>query len=286
MPPRYVTFAILAFWAGTAGWLFYRDLLPRFAPGQPPPFAIDLADEAHALPTRWTIFKNGQIAVGKEHGYLRTWVGYRESDDTFEMASEFKYWLQAGQKGAPDFVVENKYRITREGELRELHVDATCSLGAIKGHAQLDGEVIEHLFHSRLKYELPFFSKPSEYTPKPVAMKGRGSILNTLQPVNRLPNLRQGQRWRIPTFDLLEELLKDLLGGVQGQVAEVTYMDAEVLPDIHYLEWSHRKIQVPCLVIEYHGGDAKAFTWVRESDGLVLMQQGALQGDEIILMRD
>ena len=46
MPPRAVCLAILLFWLGVNGYLLYHDLLPRLAPGQAPPYTIDLVEEA------------------------------------------------------------------------------------------------------------------------------------------------------------------------------------------------------------------------------------------------
>ena len=82
------------------GWLFVRDYWPQLQPGQPPPFRIDLADEAqNNIPVRWSIFKDG-----KDHGYARTWVNFRSRDDDphqrifkageweFELGGEFKLW--------------------------------------------------------------------------------------------------------------------------------------------------------------------------------------------------
>src|ERR1700687_1039638 len=73
MPPRWVIVGIVAFWLVMTGWLFFRELWPRLQPGQPPPFRIDLADEAqNNIPIRWSIIKDGE-----DRGYARTWVNFR-----------------------------------------------------------------------------------------------------------------------------------------------------------------------------------------------------------------
>ena len=46
MPARPLLLAILFFWVATTGWLFYKELWPHLRSGQPPPYTIDLADEA------------------------------------------------------------------------------------------------------------------------------------------------------------------------------------------------------------------------------------------------
>src|SRR5260370_40827114 len=76
MPPRWLTLSIFALWIFMTGWLFVRDYWPQLQPGQPPPFRIDLADEAqNNIPVRWSIFKDG-----KGRGYARTWVNFGSRD--------------------------------------------------------------------------------------------------------------------------------------------------------------------------------------------------------------
>src|SRR5262245_38416076 len=45
MPSRIVCLGIILVWLGFNGWLFFRDLLPRLMPGQPPPYTIDIVEE-------------------------------------------------------------------------------------------------------------------------------------------------------------------------------------------------------------------------------------------------
>src|SRR5207248_2219240 len=87
MPPRYITLVIIAFWMVMSGWLFYSDLWPRLRPGQPPPYAIDLVDEARFRESTndWVVLQNG-----RDIGYAKTWVDYRAADDTFKLNGQFK----------------------------------------------------------------------------------------------------------------------------------------------------------------------------------------------------
>src|SRR5471030_1683909 len=91
MPPRFLTLTILAFWLGMTGWLAYRDLWPRWRAGEPPPYSIDLADEARrqSVPVLWTVYRRLPGMVKDERiGRLHTWVVYRDEDDTFELHGE------------------------------------------------------------------------------------------------------------------------------------------------------------------------------------------------------
>src|SRR5437879_4167388 len=112
MPPRTFIVGIVAFWTFMTGWLFVRELWPRLQTGQPPPYRIDLADEAqNNIPVRWSIFKDSE----NPRGYIRTWVNLGDRDDTFVLADEFKLWtVKKETEGQPDFIVKSTYRVTRE----------------------------------------------------------------------------------------------------------------------------------------------------------------------------
>src|SRR5262245_48420368 len=111
MPPRHFTIAIVAFWVAMSGWLFYRDLWPWLRPGGPPPYVIDLVDEARFRESRnrWIVFQKGH-----DIGYADTWVDYRGSDDSFRLNGEFKI-RRPGGKGDPLVEMRSMYRVTRGG---------------------------------------------------------------------------------------------------------------------------------------------------------------------------
>jgi len=46
MPSRGLSIAIIAFWLGMTTWMFLQDIWPYLQPGVPPPYIIDLVDEA------------------------------------------------------------------------------------------------------------------------------------------------------------------------------------------------------------------------------------------------
>jgi hypothetical protein len=280
MPPRLFTLAVVAFWLATSGWLFYRELWPKLRPGEPPPYTIDLVDEArqHTTPILWSVYR-GQQKIGK----ARTWVTYRESDDTFELHGAMDQ-LELYRSALVTVVVQhaaNMNRISRDGELREMSTDIALALPRLelKLKAHFDGQVQGRLFHARGWVEWPGGRK--DMSIEPVALSAYGAVLNPLQPVNRIQGLKPGQRWRIPLVDPLSDAVAATLPGLPSGPR---VLDAAVLPETQLLSWDDQ--EVPCLVIEYTGdADVSARTWVRESDGLVLRQE-ARQGDLLILQRD
>jgi hypothetical protein len=308
MPPRWMSLGVVFLWLGMTGWLFVREFWPHLQPGQPPPFRIDLADEAqNNIPVRWSIFKENE-----RRGYARTWVNFRERSkqenrDTdkkdeweFELGGEFKLWYSKETRGQADFVVRSQYRVTREGELREFQSKVSINLKTPvprrpenfdEDNEQarevelftLSGEVRDGLCYPHLilapdvKKYAPFVAF-MERDQKPVPMPQRASILNPLEPVNKLAKVRKGQRWRVPMVDPLTFF---------GQRSpRVEYLNAEVSRETLWLKWGNRKDPVPCLEIRYEGDDISGFTWIQQDDGLVVGQEITQHGDTLRLMRD
>jgi hypothetical protein len=282
MPPRLITLAILAFWLTMTCWTLYKEVWPRVQPDNPPPFAIDLTDEAqpngpnHII---WNLSINGQTGIY----HLETWVVFSPKEDLFELHSDMWPIIDAAghisklaQMGMLSTVVVN-----REGELKSLEMKLIPPLPPppLNGEPRIvlmgtvkDGSLIPRILAPERNFDKTF---------DPIPIKTRGSILNPLQPLNRLPNLKPGQKWRMPVVDPVSQAFGSLLPLSSGYVRT---FEAEVLPDLKYLRWKEQ--DVACLVIEYTGDDASGNTWVRESDGLVLQQEVTIGGKVLNLRRD
>jgi hypothetical protein len=264
----------------TTGWLFHRDLWPKLRFGEPPPFTIDLAAEAQRnIPaTYWEVY-HGDRRIGQ----METAIRYSEPDDTFLLVSHVSR-LQVGP-GSPLRIehMNSVYRVTREGQLREIQVDVSFALlfpVHIDIGARVEGEVRNQVFTPHCTLRSPTFMKKQELDLEPVPVSASGNVLNPLHPVNRVAGLRPGQHWRMPLVDPLRDALAAKLGTNLG----ARFLDAEVLPKTEPVRWGGQEWS--CLVIEYHGDDGtSARTWVRESDGLVLRQLATVQGERLVLQR-
>jgi hypothetical protein len=299
----------------TTCWLFYRDLWPRFRSGEAPPFTIDLAYEAQnqASDSRWQIHR-AKNTEERPIGMVHTWVKYNGRDDTFELHSEIME-LDLGKIGLgpigflqikafrpptdpkipPPPGITGMYRVTREGELREIDGQATIDftgnrLGQpihLNAMVHVGGKVEGSRFLPHGSVDL--FGHREDLPLEPVEFNSRTNILNPLHPVSRITGLRRGQHWQLrlvdPLADSISALIKKepvfsflLSKGSRDQV-----LQAEVLPETEILVYEQK--DAPCLIIEYRGDNLTARTWVREKDGKVLRQEATFYGEKLVLDR-
>jgi hypothetical protein len=275
MPARHHILTILAFWLLTSAWLLHRDIWPRLQTKAPPP-AIDLADEAQGRPVRWTVFQGQRRA-----GYAQTGVRYHEEDDTFTIWGILKLWTRKDLRGQADRAVESHYRVTRDGEVRALSADVSVALLGLEAKGRIEGSVEQGRFVPHVEVSGPMGTLSRDLNP--VTVPRRGSILNPLLPVNRLWGLKPGQRWRVPILDPLAEAL---LASVKGETAQTRFIEAEVRSKTEELKWDPSHPPMECLIIDYSGDDISGQTWVRRSDGLVLVQEMSHAGEVLALRRD
>jgi hypothetical protein len=289
MPTRFGAAAILLFWLGSTSLVAYRELWPRFAAGGPPPIIIDLADEAgQFVPIRWVLYRNGQ-----KIGSLTTEMKCIPADDTFRFTHIYREVTLdfAGLRVSIPELTETT-RVTRTGELRSQSLNGrlTASLGLAKVNlvefvavARMQGWVVDGQLHSQVDIVSPGHGK-FERTLEPVPMPS-GRVLNPLQPVNRLGDVRPGLRWVVPEVNPLRDAAAALASeyGVPW-AGKHEDLIAEVLANPQTL--NHKGEDVSCWIIEYRTDKLKARTWVKTTDGKVLRQE-AFDGDErISLERD
>jgi hypothetical protein len=295
MPPRPIVLAIVLFWLSMSGWLFYRDLWPSLRPGDPPPYVIDLADEARrqAVRTRWFIYRGE-----KRIGLALTWVSYEQVTDTFELHSEIPK-LDLGGIGPLRIEarrLEGMYRVSREGDLREVSAELyldIVGLGLLGGSdagakIKIAGLLADGTFTPTGSLIWNGHQEPLPLEPVPVS--GRGNVLDPLHPVGRIQGLRPGQHWRAPVVDPLSDSLRAMvqrnpvLQPFVKQDAGIRSLQAEVLPETHMLLWQDEEIV--CLVVQYSDREITTQVWVRESDGTVLRQEASIGGEKLVLERD
>ncbi len=285
MPSPFGVAAVVVFWLATTAVVVKRDLWPRLFASGPPPIAIDLADEASQLvPVRWNVVRGSEKV-----GTLTTHMKHVDADDTFRFNNTYrKVALElAGVKvTVPELV--SITRVTRAGTLREQGMEGriVAAVGPVEleAHVKLKAEVVNGQLVGTVAVTaagLGSFEKPLDPVPVPA-----GQVLNPLQPVNRLANVRPGLRWVVPEVNPLQDAAAALLKGANVRLPDRRAGDlvAEVADEPETLTVKGKP--TPCWVIGYRGRDAVAKTWVRVSDGKVLRQEAFGFGERLALERE
>jgi hypothetical protein len=288
MPSRRTIALILFFWLLTTGYVAYRDVWPRLFASGPPPVTIDLVDEAaQTIPIRWTIYRGDKVV-----GRLSSHISYKADDDTFLFTSEYKKLeLDAGLAVCTIPEATTVDRVTRGGDLREQTLEGTLEVSSFgvklgSANAKIHGNVIDGQLIAECDITSSLGNFKQKLDPVPVP---EGQPLNPLLPVNRLTNVRPGRHgWHVemksPLKDAMDAIKKKLQGKESGAAEKRETLFAQVLPDQQELNWFGQS--VPCWIIEYRQAEPVARTWVRVSDGKVMMQEAFLSGEHMTILRD
>src|SRR5258708_10106352 len=151
MPQRWLSILIVIFWLTTSALFFRHEWWPYLEPGAPPPFAIELVDEArNPVPATWKVSLNGELVL-----IAKTNVEHSPTDNTFTLLADFQPALPKKTKpsntGLTIQRMTSRYRVTPEGQL--LHLDASVAasympafaVGAtrtpVAGKAEVSGDV-------------------------------------------------------------------------------------------------------------------------------------------------
>ncbi len=292
MPPRWVSAAILVGWIAATVWLFRQEIWPSLEPGSPPPFTIDLVDEAQQAqkaPIRWSVSQDGVVVLT-----ARTSVEHRVQENDFTLRAD--YDPRDPGKGKLKMPLDmtlrikhrnSSYRVTPEGRLLsiDVEIDSLASLLNVEVpfKAHIWGDVRDGTFAPFLDLNLP--GKKERALPT-VAVSSQGSVVMPLHPVNRIAGLKPGQAWRVPMFDPVG----DSLAALDGSETQVRFLRAKVRPQTENFE--RERTTTPCLVIDYQEENTlqedrlTAETWVSEADGRVLKQVSNLSGNRWVMERD
>jgi len=272
MPPRWLTWAIIAFWLGMTGWLTYQQYSLRQRAGEPPPFTIDLTDEVGANEISWHVLING-----KKEGQAYSSVKFRRSDRTFAFKSMFRANDVELAKILHKFV--SNYRVNQNGELLEIECDLVKEQDAnqqILLGASITGKVKEGIIEpdiwaivagTKFKVDPRLFGISPE-------IKVSGNFLNPMHMVNKVHGLHEGQEWVI-----------QLLKVATPESMSLPMLMAKV--NTTTLSWYGK--DVPCFLIEYREKNMQqvhARTWVRQRDGVVLQQEADYMGRKLLFQRE
>ena len=261
MPNRLVCGAILVFWGLMTFELQRRDVLPDLLIGPPPDMrTVTKATEANPQRTRWAIQVSdlGDKAATSVRVVGQVDTRIRASTDGWcRFMSDS--WLDTGAllRGTPLDVVENQRVLIRTVS----DIDGTGNLDNFRATVHLEGDHDDLLTISgtvrqnelvvtaRSPLSLLDWRKTFPYQP-------REMVQHELSPLEAMPNLRVGQRWR-------SQIVSPLTGRVE--TAQISVDRKKIIT------WDSNPVTT--FEIVTHVPPLTARTWARSSDGLVLRQE-------------
>jgi hypothetical protein len=306
MPPRWLSLAIILFWLVVTSFLVWHDLLPQWLPGQPPPYTIELVEEARndRPAILWAVLEDG-VKVAR----ARTRITHpSRSRDVFELRAD----ITPDKRDTPFSVngilvneLKSTYRVNSAGDLLGLsvHIDGKIDLsqplfayllrllGGAVGKVEtglvlnIEGTVENGWMTPHLQgklHGLPLASKKLARDLPTVEVPRGGAVLLPLHPVNRLRGLKPGQTWQMRILDPLGDSLSAYR--LPGDEQDARILRARVRPKEEY--YTHGRFrEVPCLVIDYEG-EMQATTWVARDNGLVMAQEATLDKNRWVMYRE
>jgi hypothetical protein len=274
-------------WLAVNGWLVWRELLPRLLPGQPPPFAVELVEEAQTNrpATTWAVFLDGGP---KEAARIKTQVAH-PARGVFELVSRLTPSPPHSPVSAPGLLLplgllETTYRVNAEGELLGVRAHVEAHVGQHRDGTSYDIEGVVQ--DGRMTPGLTVTIPGSLLAGKKLSVRFdtltdlRGSnLLLPLHPLHHVRGLRPGQAW---DAHLLDPLAVVRLGPA-GVLDTLTPAHAAVGAGSFSRGKQH---DVPCWVIDYEGVDRTVRVWVRRKDDKVLCQEATLGKTRWAIYRD
>jgi hypothetical protein len=271
MPPRWLCLLIVMFWLACNGWLFWHDLLPQVVPGQPPPYTIDLVEEAQVRRpvTSWTVYRDDRKVLD-----VSTSIEHPERD-VFELTARYEPAASAAAmpvNGGRLQRMTSVYRVNAAGNLLGIDVriegvsEGPLALLHDRFTSTVTGEVKRGRLHTVRRFELKGGQESRIELPEAAAPRG-AAVLLPLHPVKRLRGLSPGQSWQMTVLDPLAGL-----AAVREMTGEARVARCRVRPDVEPFSRGSLR-EVPCLVIDCTGEDMDGSIWIRQDNGLVVCQK-------------
>lgn len=263
MPTRMLTLSIVGFWLVMTTCLVKKDLLPAAGYGDLD-YRQVLVDHVIGQQTRW------QVDVdGKKVGIITGMITRRASDGVAILVSRGIFDSPIfGQifNGASSIRVSNEIHVSPLGSLLSLSSDLFVDGVELKIH--LEGVVEGDELVLKLT-GLPIFGNELRLPiDRQALMAQSGASLD------RLTNLRVGKAWITRSINPLPTF---------GAASPVTEIRNRVVA-LEDRPWNDDAI--PCFRIEHVHPSLTASTWVRASDGVILVQQIPFAGFVLTLTRD
>lgn len=265
--------AVVVFWLATMSWLIARKVLPPLLVGDPPDYRAIAAAQHEEKLVGWDVRLNGQ-RVGRalntiEHARdggteLRSWVHFKQIAWSDAVPGWLLQVLKRLDSSALDGVsmdARSTISLDADGQLKGF--DCRVQLEPLLATIDMVGTVVGSRMHVTLQSGQLFSYETA------IDIPAGFSVDDGLSPQARLPGLRSGQRWTVPTFSPLRPPNSPM------QILNAT------VDTTAPIQWDGKRQQ--CLLVTYRPETGLSWNneapqgrvWVRR-DGLVLRQAVSL----------
>lgn len=269
MSSRWYSVAVVVLWLATMGWLVVRKVLPPLLIGEPPSYHTIVATEAPSPPVGWKLFLNNQrlgwaLSTMTRLPNQTTEVRSRVHFDHVPLDQLIPSWLRSlargGEQSIGNLAMEAESAMTIDPLGRLVDFDSALRVRPTQSIVRLRGSV------EGPKLKLSIHSGDFTYDPE-ISLPREAMLGDSFAPQTRLPGLRAGQKWTVPSYSPLYPL-NNPIEILQATVEELTT-----------IAWNGHTVDVWRVVYRADaaqgpGSDKniRNVLWVRH-DGAVLRQQ-------------
>lgn len=256
MPSRPIAVMIVMFWTASTAWLVKRDILPALGVGD---FTFEqaLASRAVEAPVEWTIYR-GDDEVGSLFYSLKP-----DSDSSYDIESRARIALPIAGMNNSEFELKSAIHVNPLKRLDRF--DVQLSLLGARTEVKIDGKVVGR---RTLEVRGSLFVGDEEIMTREVELAVDPSvmILDVFGRIDELPGLRPGKTWRTRFVNPL----RAMIGGALAPTESLDYIQHTVVAT-EPLAWNGQP--VVCYKVEHRYQQVATHSWVRRTDGKVLVQE-------------
>ncbi len=233
MGGRWFNLTVVLLWLTAMGWVMVEKVLPPWLIGDPPSYEKILHARQGEPPVGWRLYlgdravRRGQVIgwalsaavpITDQHTENRvTEIRSRVHFDELPLAELTPGWiggfLRLTKYGQAKMQMDTTSTLTIDSLGRLTRFESALRLEGVKDVVRMEGVVEEG--------DLQLSVRAGELTHKErIASLSPDAVLgDSLSPQAKLPNLRQGQTWRVPTFSPFGTSAEELIAKVEGREA-------------------------------------------------------------------
>lgn len=205
MGSRWFNLAVIGVWLATMGWLVREKILPPLVIGEPPSYRTILKARRSEPPVGWELSFDDRpigwaLSAALPLPHELTEIRSRVHFDELPLAELTPGWMGSFLK-----LTDYRRAKLRMDTTSNLMIDPLGRLSRFNSSVRLeDFRDVIHMEGILESGDLKLTVRSGEFTYETTAPISSDALLgDSLSPQTRLPGLRQGQTWTVPTFSPL-----------------------------------------------------------------------------------